>query len=557
MLIPPAVSQRQMAVKRLIPVALALLMASGVAGCLGSFNAEPAPQWQANFAFAYSTTGEFSASFVGKVDGEVVDEQSEGEEIDATFFVQVLDSDVTAADEAAYLAAMAFTSDGLSIAPVAIRHRDLAMVPAEMDGACSGGPCGAAVASDGMPMPTYLDFPLEKGKKWDGTLDFDGLAVVVLESEAVGRETIGLPIGETSAIRVEHKIRLDDVDAMKRLARQEIEADGARLDRFDFEFRGDVTTWYSPAYQAVVKESVSFVSRFDLRVRFEGQVFEQSADISGTAQQVLVGARLIPAAPWAAVKIEQALQSGAGLVDPTGAKVPEQSPYRVTVAVDGAPVNTAAGQSVAITVARADGEALPDGHRLLASVMDGAGNEVARLEGTAMEFTPAEPGVYSVLATAVDGDAALVAAAGAFFVADYHAVVSADCSLVAIAGVPAGCAEFPVPVRPGIESLTVAFGSAGVLPAFGSLVLRAPDGSTFSTPGTTITVTDFSMNGAFDGDWMVEWEPTLMLLDDASYLIDLDFGASAPAETGMQFVLRHADPTALWDRGSKLPSSEP
>lgn len=536
--------------------AVLALVALSVAGCLDDFGTVEAPDWETGYAFSYAGSGSYRVDAVQTVNGEVVHEvheQEDGTPFD--YFLEVLDDDFDAAGEPVYLSALTVPGleeamesaglDGLSVLPVGVRHRDLAMLHPDLSYQqnCLNGVCQTDIdytfpPSDGR---VFLDFPLQKGDVWSHTEEGDGLNTTV-RFEAEGAESVETPIGTFSAVRIAVTVTLDGLDDLLEAARQEAAAEGIEVEELSFDQDARATLWYSPDHGAVVKTATRFEETAHIVFRQDGDRHESSVDTSAESMERLVGARLIAGPERSEGNIRQVFLGGERLVDPTGEAVPVGGAYGIDLTADRATVNAAESPTVTFTVTPT--EPLPDDHSLQIDLRGPDGVLVASDASDSLQHVVTDPGVFIAQAYALDAAGDRQATDAALLVADYEARVPAAC-LPAASGTAAAltCDPVSLPVRNGIRSLTVSFVPSGTA-ALPELVVTDPMGND-ATGATTVHIDDFSGYTVDSDDWSAQWRPAATVLEAGEYVIHLDHGGTTSADD-------EGDMDALLPRGAGL-----
>lgn len=561
--------------KQLLAAAI-LGLAPLLAGCLAEAGSEASierPQWQSGYAYSFLSTG--TARVMESEDGET---HRETEEFDPVRRVaEVLNTTFEANDESYYLAAMTLPgrtvpqvdfegdmgSGGMSFSEVPMaflvghRQRDLAGVNVgySMTDNCTDETCSYRLDQlnfDAGPSFAWLDFPLETGKTWSTILEAEdtggwdddvasGLDVRV-RAKVIGLETIELPVGSTRAIRVDYTFKPIGIEDWKKDVLEEAQDEGANIEAFDYSAGSLQRLWYSPDYQNVVLSE----STMDVNLRVsgtddEGERFEYAMSLGVKSRDELDGARLIPRPERGYEYIAQVLGGQIAIEDPAGSAFHPEG-YTLELTSDKGQVNAAESETAAFVARLVGADALPDGHSAAWRILDAHSDLVVEGTGLAFEHAFDQPGAYAVEIETQDASGATTAADGLTLVANYDAVVPADCSPVAIPFFGQNCEAAPVPVRLGIQSLEVAALRSAALPTqflnFGNLVLTDPlGGETSGEPNDqgefTITIDDFSEHPVNGEDWTVEWEAASSVLENVDYRIKLLFGpetASDPAE---------------------------
>ena len=155
-------------------------------------------------------------------------------------------------------------------------------------------------------------------------------------------------------------------------------------------------------------------------------------------------------------------------------------------------------------------------------LVDAAGRTLVSNLGGDFQFEAAEPGTYTATVTGLDANQRTLSASAMLY-ADYLATVPADCP--ALTGTDINeCATAPVPVRAGIQSLTVTATRTprAAEPGSGTLVLLDPAGTeVLSAPMASNVATLTLTAPSPPGDWSMVYRPAYGLLEDVEYTIDL------------------------------------
>lgn len=540
---------------------LLTLLIPAFAGCTGNgapFNVD-APQWAAGYAFAYRIDGHYS--YDAKQDGNR--DQESGEIGPDVQVIEVLNTTLLGGKEPAYLVAVGRgelddpQSRGLHVQLSGVRKDDLAFIRLRVDAAsnCNEGTCIntiQGVAPLAAPDDVYLDFPLTRGKTWAGIAgDYDGEGFgdemtgleFVTTARAVGRRAIDTPTGRINAIQVDVTTTPTNTDEFLSNVRKQLEAEGGRLDSIGLDASTRTRLWYSPDHLVVVKsETVSTQSAHARGRNEDGKKFDFSFTGNSRINQALTGAKLVPRAERDLAYAARLLFGQTPLLDPSGLS-PVPIDYSLDLTASKTRVNAADAENVSFDAKILGVDRLPDGHKISWRIRNLEGNVTAEGAGTNFTVPFREPGEYAVEIEARDAKGNITASDGLSLVADYIRTLRVDCPDVGFSGVAGHCPKQPLPVRVGIQRLTITAKPIGTLPttpltsrvlelldANGRRVARdtSPSSNTYS-----IEIQNLA-DRAIDGrDYTMQLLLDRAFLEDAEYSISLLYGSDphrAPVE---------------------------
>lgn len=542
-----------------LPIAL---LSTAFSGCLletGSDQTLEGPTWSSGFAYAYETTGRLAGTAVEDGDSDNIDEEFDG----LPYVLEVLNSGYTSQGERVYLVAIDdrapyeshaynigsppsnyYAGGGVELA--AVRQRDLAWVPIQygIGANCnySTGQCSQSV--EGLrfgpnPGVTRLDFPLSEGKSWSGEIDVGhGLTSFgippgrwAVKANVAGVQQVKLPVGTVETMRVDFTYHALDVQEWANELREEVEREGGRLDVFERQATWRERHYYSDAYQAIVRTEVAITNHMHLVGEDEeGDHHDLTLDLDVRVDDRLTGARLVPKPERGPDYVSKVVFGEQDISDPAGQAF-KPAGYTLDLGADRLSANAALGETISFETTLSGADALPDGHVVEWRILDGADETVASGEGLRFSHAFDEPGLYGVQVEAFDGAGAATAADGESVAANYATEVSAGCGPVSLFGFFGGglfsCNSLEIPVRVGIQSLDVQAVESSLVPFVNSGSLYLADGAGHfeeaSGQSPSIRITDFSAWTISDQDWAAEWVPQIGILDDVTYVIDLNF----------------------------------
>lgn len=511
-------------------VVVSLLLAVGLAGCTDDFVVE-APEWQSGYAFAYTTDATAQGSFIMKHNGETVEEEVDGEVEGFSHLLRVLSTRFADGDEPMYVGA--FYQEGAFDALVGVRQSDLQEVAVRLADGCP--PACTTIAFEDAEAHPALRFPLEPGATWSTTIEDEGFdGKVVMTAEVKGLRAVGLEDRRVEAVHVRHT--LDMVGLKEQIKEAEDELRAAGMDDVSMSLAIDAhfDMDYAPALETVVRSVTDMDVRFRLAFKEGSDRYEMSGDLHMEAVSLLAGATYEPAADMSTEQIISFL-TDPSLPDVPGdiGEAPEDD-FRLRVTADPDEANAAQDQSVTFSAERRDGESLDAG--VAWRLLDGSGTAVATATGPTFTHAFTEPGAYTAVAEARDGDGDLLARAARAIPVHFEASLQAACGPVNLVDL-LPCDAVVVPVRSGATALHMAAADDGTGLDTGTLVLTGPDGATFEGPGAvTLGATD--LRGRH-GDWSAQWHPDVALLGTATYDVQAlhgEAGGAVPAPSAGQLV---------------------
>lgn len=539
-----------------------LLLATAFSACIGgeegrAFGVLDAPVWESGYAFSYNVTT--SVETVYEENGErETDSENSGPfgariEVINTTYVQDGVPLYIVATAMGGLASMDHAGDEVPFAMgglVGVRKSDLMDVASRYGEVvrCEGGQQNCVTTIDDLSFgpltkAIYLDFPLSRGKSWtndlssedDVEMDLDGVPIEVREENRVrGAVDIDTPLGRIEAVQVEHTLRAIGLEQLRNEALAEARAEGIQVDRFDLVLNGVTSTFYSEKYQTIAKETVSLVVGVDIRAKGpDGQRYDYYSRADVRSEQILTGATYVPG-PERDLGAMGAIVGGLyPIKDPTGSAY-EPAGYSLQIVQSAEVVNAADAPTVHFEAVVSGMESLPPGHTLEWTLRDATQAVVAQGDGPLFDFAADTPGAYSVELIGANEDDRVSAVAASSLIANYDAEVSIVCETAAAEPLLPGCGAIQVPVRPGIESLTVDATPTGPATAASSGSLRLEDSASHSISDNSraggryeITLDDFSSFSPEGDDWTLDYNQRYAVAEDVTYGVHLTFG---PAE---------------------------
>jgi len=470
----------------------------------GDFGTIQAPAWKSGYAWTYEITGEVDYNV--DIPGEFSDDGSFS--IPAfTVKKEILNvNDFEAGGEKLYVGAASLPigyilemgmfdmgDDGfgkLDMFPTADRQRDLAPVPAwpdYQDGQLQGLSFGEAsfIPDD------YIRFPLEHGKRWTDTVQFDefvlpegemeeyvGITAVKMVAEAGKMETLALPIGATRAVRLDFSYQ--PVGLQKAIAdmREDAEDYGINVERFTVQIGLHEIAHYSPEYQAVVRDQFVLSVVVDLAFTLpDGQRFAGLLEVGASTVAELTGADLNELPDRSLDEIMAKLEGRDPIKDASGKGLDPASLYQLSLTSSADVVNAAEPKAVTFEVSTDREDGLPDGDSLLYIIRDGTGAKVDSgvLGGDVLQYTFDEAGVYTVTVSAVNGNGAMISQASSQVAANWIKTTQAECEDYSTF-LSSECGSAAVPMRAGLKNVVLEARVDHVLPTLGQDRIQLYDG---------------------------------------------------------------------------------
>ncbi len=443
----------------LAPLVVMTLAAVALSGCTvaGEGSSADRPTWRAGYTWAFDSG--YEAEWVESYDGER-DNGTWSEE--GHYTMQVVNTTFSQDGEDYYLVLEDHADHGgLNLA--AYRQRDLQFewVDWDIDVDCDGGVCvteGDIVIDPwGQPRPTYLDFPLNKGKRWSDVQE-EGDDYITIQfltvGEVVGQAAVNTPIGVVPALEVRLTSSIANIDELLDYIRDDMEYEGIEVTKLEGDFREVETVFYSPEYMIPVRADMVETSTFILEGSYEGESFSSEERYTEHSWLEMTGASMVAGPERTVDEILTMMADRVDLVDPTGATI-EAPAYWVSI--DEVRSRTAApdGPGLQFDAVIEGAQALPEGHGLVWTVYDWTGKRVADSSDTRLDFKGA-PGHYQIVLTSFT-DESIISEAFADGFIDYEATHVLDCGEAELfgTGVPADCQEFDIPVHPGAERLVI------------------------------------------------------------------------------------------------------
>ncbi len=496
-----------------------------------------APSWRSGYAWSYAFTEAFDMVF-----NENGDKGNHTENDEGRFVRQVTNTTLKAGDKPVYV--MVEQSDSRKGGRIrAIAQEDLGYVDYGYgySTSCVNGNCGGTVDlqlrddADAIPWPAYLDFPLKTGKSWGKVIDlseYDAGAFSVSAAAAVeGAAVVDLPVGPTTAAKVNHVMRPTSMAAFEDEIRAEAAEEGYSVSKLEINMEERETIYYSAQYQAIVKRDVVSTERFYARgTDPEGEPFEFSNDFRYSYSEVLDGARLASAPELSPDEMLPYLTGQAALKDPSGSGVIDGG-YSLVLSPAAAVVNAGAGESATFKVALDGASELPSNHTLHWVITDVAGKSIKTGEGKELTATVSKPGRYAVNVEARQGKS-LVSADSGVLSADWIATSRITCPAATVGGIPQ-CPAGNVPAHTGIKSLTVRAvptGPLGALPGSAMTVYDA-DGRSIAGRadgnGYKVEITDFSPYALDGSDWTMLYRHSAGVASDIDMQVEAIYSGNA------------------------------
>jgi len=547
---------------RSLVVLLACLGLAGVfAGC-ADFDDVGSPAWQSGYAFTYETESEFQAEYRFTVNGEVEDEGKDQESEDPQRVAfEVLSTQIPDRDVPMYLVGVTFPGEDWPVELLGLRQSDLAVAQVSVDETCALTCPDEAITYEPVEFAhDWLRFPLQDGDTWTDRIPLDeevgmeeelqGIDLVIT-ANVDGSRKVDTPDGTVEAVRVVHTFRFSDLERLIELIEEEMRDDG--MEDVDLSATLDLrlVLYYAPALQTVVRAEATVAVAAEANFRDGSDRYHADIDFDGTAVTSLVGVSYT-AAPDRTVPEVLAFLAADGSVQvpdkvvdtppPVAKPTKDDDPRPVSLRVTGdmASANAAEAPTVTFTATAPDGSGLASDLSVDWRVVDGAGRSVADGNGRTFAHAFTEPGSYSVLAEARDGDGRLRGTGSARLPVDYRTTEDVACDPVIALGV-SGCDSTTFPVGVAAAGLTVTGSSTGPasLGLDGTLVVTAPDGTTFEATGAapTVELAAGDLLGRH-GTWSAQWSPDVGVLEEATYDIAVSHGTApgGPTPTSMRFM---------------------
>ncbi len=534
-----------------------------LAGCAGTekvqdFGTVEAPTIMAGYAYAYDVAGSVEFEALATMDGEVMAENSTSVVIPSMplFVMQILNTSF-GPNGSFYLGAARFADapNGMSFGdvdapvfgklPVAIRKSDLApfSVTTRQTQQCEGG-CRLATTSievgSSTPLDPYLDFPLTAGKTWTNHVDLGfGLEApgmqMIVHSTAVGPKTIQVLNQSVETVHIEHRMALPGGNALIKAMVAEMEANGAEDVEVQLHFDGVVDSYYAESFQNVVRETSRSKAVVDVAFTVEGMAGESHLMIAIDLKVDLSGATL-EAEPEMDTAGIAAFLDGAQTIKQPGVSMPDGA-YTLELTADKAQFNVADAEPVMFTVAATP--AISGGDLVRYTVSDADGKLVNSGTGETFEVLFAKPGLYQVVAQAVNEGGVVQAIDAMVVAADYEATVDLTCGNVVLSALPNSntctSAAIPLTSAKGLQGVTITINADNPLAYGGTFRITDDEGTVVEKAagdGDGFTLEELSSLAIGADGWTATWHREAALLEDASVTMVFDYGPETTPTAG-------------------------
>ncbi len=525
-----------------VAITSAVVMADG-----DEFDAIKAPQWQAGYAFAYDVTGEIE--YMLDVPGEASGGDSFGFG-PLPIEKEILSTQFDLDGKPLYVGAATFPLGHFLAQGMDFEFPDLAVYPTA-DRKSDLSPVGVQISDAGDDLEfgpdapiTYLDFPLQHGKRWSSTMkvaelfgqtdflegtEYMDLDEVLVQGEVGSMHTLDLPIGTVEAVRVDISYTPIGLQKAVAQARSDAEKFGVDVERLNVQLGVHEIAYYAPEYQSIVKDQFVVRALVDAALNYDGDHWEVYTEATGTALVELTGARLLKGPEQSTSDILRILRGEAPVADAHGEIIPE-STYDLFLEDNVRLVNAASSPSLTYSTDISGVDALPTGHKIVFKMIAGDGSTYKTSSGApSWDVVVDEPGSYTVVAQAIAGDGRVFAQDSMPLVANWHQTINGGCPLVS-SSTMIPCQEVDLPVNHGVDHLTLAAYANGTSVTYGQLNVYSDSdsyqGSRDGDGAYRVSIDEFNARD-IGRSWTGAYS-SFGLGERVDYVIDIIYGVSEP-----------------------------